>query len=243
MWVFNLRQPESRRSGKTNKIKLTRSKTAFASIFHQHFPTEKLDFKASYRVKLLQLNVFLSHRALPGFPLDALPSLDSLKTAHSRRRSHFAPSRASYPLSRSWQAQLPVGVEYRSHYVELLRQTNPSIEIEPALVRLLPLFCKLSAYRGGGGAGGAGGAAMDGGNNSSGITKDWMNLAGQFMVQACLEMLLVHGSSDADLLREAFSWGWRAESSSGDELFARQNEHEISEWERIRTGWASVVSQ
>jgi len=200
---------------------------SFASIFNQHFPGEKLDSKASFRVKLLQLNILFSHRAYPGFPVDAAVSLETLKTSHSRRRSHFVQSRASCPLSRTWLGQLPVGIEYRSHYVELLRQNN--INIEPPLLKLLPLFCKLSAYRG----------ALE--SNSSSITKNWMNLAGQFMMQACLEILLVHGTSDADLLREAFSWSWKSDGNV-DEVFANQGEREMAEWERIRTAWAGVLT-
>lgn len=200
---------------------------SFVSIFNQHFPGEKLDSKASFRVKLLQLNILFSHRAHSGFPVDAAISLESLKTSHGRRRSHFVQSRASCPLSRSFLGQLPVGIEYRSHYVELLRQNN--ISIEPPLLKLLPLFCKLSAYRG----------ALE--SNSSSITKDWMNLAGQFMMQACLEILLVHGTSDADLLKEAFSWSWKSDGNV-DEMFANQSQREIAEWERIRAGWAGVLT-
>ena len=77
--------------------------------------------------------------------------------------------------------------------------------------------------------------------NALSIRRDWMNLAGQFMFQTAIEQLLVHGTKDPEVLKEAFSWGWK-EDRNVDEMFADQGEKEVSEWERIRSSWAGLVS-
>jgi hypothetical protein len=42
------------------------------------------------------------------------------------------------------------------------------------------------------------------------ITPQWMELTGEFMLQATLEQCLVYGSPGPAKLKEIFSWGWRA---------------------------------
>jgi hypothetical protein len=159
---------------------------------------------------------------------DITSSLEALRTSHGKRRSHFTQSKSSScPLSRSQLAQLPLGIEYRAHHIQVLRD-NGSTEVDPALAKLVPLLCKLSAYRG----------AMD--SNSTSTVRDWMNCVGQLMLQAALEMLLVHGISEADVLREIFSWTWKADSNV-DEMYPNQHEREVSEWDKIKAGWAGVV--
>ncbi|KAF2665094.1 hypothetical protein BT63DRAFT_459714 [Microthyrium microscopicum] len=202
---------------------------AFTAIFKQNFPQEKLEGKGSFRVKLLQLTILLSQRVAPGLidMEDGLNCLESLKTSHSRRRSHFVQGKAASPLGRTFLAQLPVGVEFRAHHIETLRE-NGATEIDPPLLRLLSLFCKLSMYRG----------ALD--NSSPSLVRDWMNLAGQLMLQSCLELILVHGVTDAERLREAFSWSWKTDGCSDES--SSQLRREVSEWEHIRAGWAGVLS-
>ena len=77
--------------------------------------------------------------------------------------------------------------------------------------------------------------------NALSIRRDWMNLAGQFMFQTAIEQLLVRGTKDQEVLREAFSWGWK-EDRNIDEMFADQGEKEVAEWERIRSSWSGLVS-
>lgn len=161
---------------------------------------------------------------------DIASSLEALRTSHSKRRTHFAQSKStSCPISRSQLAQLPLGVEYRAHHIDVLRN-NGSTEVDPTLASLVPLLCKLSAYRG----------ALDG--NSASTIRDFMNCVGQLMLQAALEMLLVHGISDADVLRGIFSWTWKSDGSS-DEVQPPSYDREVSEWEKIKAGWAGLVSR
>jgi hypothetical protein len=201
---------------------------AFSSIFKSHFPSERLEPKPSFRLKLLQFTIMFSQRTVPGLSSDCLPFLESLRTSHGRKTSHLSPSRFSGPLGKSQLSQLPIGVEYRASYIETLRQTG-STEIRPSLAELQPLFFKLSTYR----------SAMDA--NALSVRRDWMNLAGQFMFQTAIEQLLVRGTKDPEVLKEAFSWVWK-EDRNVDEMFADQGEKEVAEWERVRNSWAALVS-
>lgn len=200
---------------------------AFSAIFKSHFPSERLEPRPSFRLKLLQFSVLFSQRTVPGLSPDCLPFLESLRTSHGRRTSHLSHSKCSNPLGKSATAQLPVGIEFRTHYIEKLRQ-HGCTQVRPTLLDLQPLFFKLSNYRN----------ALD--SNSSSLKRDWMNLAGQFMFQVAIEQLLVHGIKDPENLRSAFSWGW-TQDKNVDEMFADQNDKEASEWELIRSSWAAVV--
>jgi hypothetical protein len=61
------------------------------------------------------------------------------------------------------------------------------------------------------------------------------------MFQTAIEQLLVCGTKDPEVLKDAFSWGWK-EDRIVDEMFADQGEKEVSEWDRIRSSWAGLVS-
>jgi len=183
---------------------------------------------ASFRLRLLKFSVLLSRRTIPGTPADFLPILDSLRTSHGRRSTHFSSSRLTCPLHRGYLQQLPIGVEYRRHYLEILRE-NGATEIRPALIDLQPIFFKLSAYRG----------VLDGDSN---LRRDWMNLAGQFMLQSATEQMLIYKTRDPEVLKEAFSWTWKTDKNA-DDMLAEQSEEEMAEWEHVRNCWAAAVSR
>jgi hypothetical protein len=180
----------------------------------------------SFRLRLLKFSVLLCRRTIPGTRADFSAILDSLRTSHGRRISHFASTRSACPFHRGYLQQLPIGVEYRRHYVEILRE-NGATEIRPPLIELQSLFFKLSTYRG----------VL---RNDSGLKTDWMNLAGQFMLQSAIEQLLIYNTKDPEVLKEAFSWSWK-EDKNVDEMLADQGEKEIAEWEHIRNCWAAAV--
>jgi hypothetical protein len=205
-----------------------RRKLAFSAIFKKHFSSERLEAAASFRLRLLKFSVMLSRRTIPGTSTDFSPILDSLRTSHGRRSTQFSSSRSSCPLHRGYQQQLPIGVEYRRHYVEVLRE-NGATEIRPPLIELQTIFFKLSAYRG----------VLESSDLS--LRRDWMNLAGQFMLQSAIEQLLVYKAQDLEVLRDVFSWTWKADKNA-DEIHVVQGEEEMAEWEHIRNCWAAAVS-
>jgi hypothetical protein len=204
------------------------ARTAFGAIFQKHFSGERIEPSASFRLRLLKFSALLSRRTVPGTSADFSPILDSVRTSHGRRTAHFSSARSPCPLHRSYLQQLPIGVEYRRHYVEMLRE-NGSMEVRPALIDLQPLFFKLTAYQG----------ALEAGDSC--LKRDWMNLAGQFMLQSAVEQLLIYKTRDPEVLKEAFSWTWKADKNA-DELDA-QSEEEVAEWEHVRACWAAAVSR
>jgi hypothetical protein len=154
-------------------------------------------------------------------------ALESLRTTSVRRPGHFVAKPSSCPLHRSLRSQLPISIDYRAYQVDVLRK-NGATGTSPSLLDLQPLFFKLCAARG----------ILE--RNTAIIKKTWMHLAGQFMLQSCLEQLLVNGTAESGVLREAFSWGWGGEKN--DEMFDTQSEHEETEWEAVRASWARLVS-
>jgi hypothetical protein len=201
---------------------------AFVPLFKSNFPSERLEPAPSFRVKLLQFTALFSERSMPDVSAPCQSALESLRTTSFRRPGHFVASPSSCPLHRSLRSQLPISTDYRAYHVDVLRK-NGATGISPSLLDLQPLFLKLSAARG----------ILE--RNTTIIKKTWMHLAGQFMLQSCLEQLLVNGTAESGVLREAFSWGWEGEKSI-DEMFETQSEDEETEWEEIRTSWARLVS-
>jgi hypothetical protein len=180
----------------------------------------------SFRLRLLKFSVLLSRRTIPGTTADFSPILDSLRTSYGRRTTYFVSSHSTCPLHRGYLQQLPIGVEYRRHYVEILRE-NGATEIRPPLIELQSIFFKLSAYRGVLGS-------------DSSLRRDWMTLAGQFMLQSAIEQLLIYSTKDAEVLQDAFSWTWKADRNA-EQILADQGEEEMAQWEHIRNCWAAAV--
>jgi len=105
------------------------------------------------------------------------------------------------------------------------------------LLDLLPSFMEISAARN----------AM----NNSNLSERWMRLACEWMLQACLEQVLVLGANRADLVDEAFAWGYtnrNSDKSSGIEQNTMQNEaedeinlmFEDEDYESEIDGWQDV---
>ena len=99
-----------------------------------------------------------------------------------------------------------------------------------SLLDLLPLFMKISAAC----------SATFG----IGVGNEWMQLAADLMLSACLEQYLVFGASGSDTMDEAFAWGFKSEYSSKEDqdndefsyLFEGGEEggQEVEGWQEIR---------
>jgi hypothetical protein len=181
-------------------------------------------------MKLLHLTLLISQRTIPTLSDDSRSVLGStchlletIQTSHGQKSSHLSSSSKTgsgptCPLSRPHLSQLPASPEYRLHYIESLRR-NGSTEIQPALLSLQKQFFKLTAYR----------------NqlitSSPLLKRDWMNLAGQFMLQCAMEEIMVQGTDEPEVLAQTFGWRWKGGSAADEE-----------EWARNKAGWASLVS-
>lgn len=115
----------------------------------------------------------------------------------SRRMKDAHRSRIpSGTLTESWISSMPT-----SKFPDLETHTSDNVT---TLLDLLPSFMSLSAAR----------AHL---NSDFAITEYWMHLAGQFMLQACVEAILLHGQNADQVLNEAFAWGYVSEKAQAAE--------------------------
>ena len=111
-------------------------------------------------------------------------------------------------------------------------------EEDISLADLVPMFIGLSALRA---------SLLDGDEVS--VNEGWMDLAGEFMLQAALEQCLEYSDCSSTKLREIFSWGWRPtptkswdDEEAVNEMFCDDDEmEEIEGWADIRSKYISLV--
>lgn len=204
---------------------------AFITIFKHHFPHATLPTSQTHRLQLLQLITLLTHRNASGAAQQNTlihPTPTSLALLRSSTNALAAPfvrtRHLSLPLSRHLLSQLP------------LPQFMVEPPQEPAILDLLPMFLRLCAGSFG---------------DDQQMTRAWMHLAAEFMLQAALEGLLVRGGG-VEYVREAFSWGWVPDGAAGAEgsvgqgvanlFWDEKTGREIAEWGEVREECASLVS-
>jgi hypothetical protein len=109
-----------------------------------------------------------------------------------------------------------------------------------SLADLVPMFVALSAAR----------SELQG-EGSTNITRQWMELAGEFMLQAALEQYLVYGTHSTSKLREIFSWGWRPspeqviweDAPRVNHMFCEEGrQQEVEGWAEIRREYVGMVN-
>jgi hypothetical protein len=67
-----------------------------------------------------------------------------------------------------------------------------------------------------------------------------MHFAGEFMLQAAMEQIMIYGASNTRALKEIFAWKWSGLPGI-DEMFEGQEQEDIEQWESIRHEWAMKV--
>ena len=108
-----------------------------------------------------------------------------------------------------------------------------------SLADLVPMFIGLSASR-----------ANLFEDDKVSAHEGWMDLAGEFMLQAALEQCLEYSDCSSTKLREIFSWGWRPtptkswedEEAVNDMFCDDEAMDEIESWTKIRAKYIDLVS-
>jgi hypothetical protein len=131
------------------------------------------------------------------------------------------------PLRRDSAEQLPVSDRHRGAYLDRMEAQGTSDQA-PTLMDLQPLFLRLCAAR----------SVLKGDSHT--IKETWMHFAGEFMLQAAMEQIMVHGASNTRALKEIFAWKWTGLQGI-DEMFEGQEQDDIEQWENIRHEWAMKV--
>jgi len=118
-------------------------------------------------------------------------------------------------------------------------QSSHSRDEATSLADFVPMFIGLSALRS---------TLFE--EDAVGIHEGWMELAGEFMLQAALEQCLEYSDCSGTKLREIFSWGWRPnptkiweDEESANAMFCDDDTlREIQGWSEIRNKYIDLVS-
>ena len=231
---------------------------AFVSIFRARHPLHKPDVELRFRILLLKFVTLFTQRLTRSPTIPSRPALQMLRADNQERAREWIGSADRIPSSSldvtQFDASLPLPVQAlernRAHVLHALGVPAEDEDYEDAfygtagsisLLDLIPLFMRVSAARN----------AM----NQSNLTGRWMQLASEFMLQACLEQYLVYGAQGLDAVDEAFAWGYKEHSPNdasaevGDEMFTCQDnevesmfededyEMEVEDWNSTRLSY------
>ena len=225
------------------------STDAFLSIFKARHPEFKPDAELRFRIMLLKLSTMFTQRLTRNKFTPSQDSLRQLRAQQQDRARQWIGSADRIPTSKyvvgALDTALPIQLEdLERNRAHVLCQLGAAAEDETyedafygtqrciSLSDLLPMFMQVSAAR----------MAMSNVN----LTAKWMELASDFMLQACLEQYLVYGSEGADAIDQTFSWGYKAESdtTTAVESAGASSEEDINamfeddEFAQEAKGWA-----
>lgn len=229
---------------------------SFLEIFKAKHPCHAPDPKLRFRFLLLKFTTLFCSRLVRSAITPSKQALGQLREANTSRAldwirdSNGVPS-GTYDMS-MFDAKLPLSQleAHRARNLSALKMpaeddahedayygTSSSI----ALLDILPSFMTVIAARN----------EIANSNISTGL----LELAAQFMLQACLEQYLVRGANGSDAIDEAFSWGYKpAQSADGvqdtepsDETIRMfQDEEggsqEVPEWSSIKSDTIALLA-
>jgi hypothetical protein len=184
-------------------------------------------------LRLIKFTTLYSKRNVPCEVATPAPELEKLRRKHRRRAEDFYDSSSDSSFSESL---------FEQRMSKSARRPAPKPrhdEEAVSLADLVPMFVGLSAAR----------ATLFEDDKVS-AHEGWMDLAGEFMLQAALEQCLEYSDCSGAKLREIFSWGWKANPKQSwedeqvvNEMFCDDEEMKENEsWARIRSKYIDLVS-
>ena len=219
---------------------------AFLSIFKARHPSYKADPELNFRIKLLKLVTLFTQRLTQNPTTPPKVSLESLRASNLDRAWKWIKDSSNVPSSgfsvEGFDDQLPIPAEEleRNRGLVLQELDIPAEDEEKeeafygtsfcvSLLDILPLFIEVSASRN----------AM----NASNLSEQWMNLAAELMLQACIEKYLAVGAQGTDAIDEAFAWGYEEprtniHSSDVNDMFEDEEyATEVEGWSQIKRSY------
>ncbi|KAF2743699.1 hypothetical protein M011DRAFT_471245 [Sporormia fimetaria CBS 119925] len=227
-------------------------------VLQHRYKGKLLDDRTAFRSRLLQFVLLFTHRL---HHEKTWTNEESLREIHVRNRNrwlywqHQTPHASAIRDSQSKDGHCLAEFSLSSQAIianrgELADRTGTSKEKRrwvtdvrgtPSLSCLLPLFVELTSAR----------AAL---NDGWLPTKDWMHLAGQFMLQAVLEEYLLIGASGTETFNSIFAFGCPGTEALDGEtidinamrrLFCDKDQpHEqLHSWTKIRRQYINEVGQ
>ncbi|KAK4984418.1 hypothetical protein LTR66_008511 [Elasticomyces elasticus] len=233
-------------------------------MFRSYHPSHEPSTELNLRLRLVRLTTLIVRRFYRNTTTPPLRELGGLRKKNSKRAQAWYAARPD--ASALVPSEIPAALESiqlsaddlrrnQEHVLESLHtpleQDTPrldyTIEDETfygtsscaSLLDLVPLFVALSAAR-----------AQEGSDWN--ITRRWMVLAAEFMLQSVLEQYLVYGNHGLEVIEQAFAWGHtlhQVTKATVDDKFGGRDpeaaiienmfvgehgEHEIEGWQSIR---------
>ncbi|KAI9845951.1 MAG: hypothetical protein M1838_001500 [Thelocarpon superellum] len=228
---------------------------AFLPIYKANHPDPCTCENAQFRLLLLKFCSVFTRRGDPGPLRPPLSSLSLLRDRHGRRAmnwlendtpsSSFGIPSLADPVLAPFEG--PAGSPARLAQDRERTLAAPTRPSQPralfgesrsvSLLDSLPLFMSVSAC-----------ASHVMGDGMS-ITRPWMDLAVEYMVQATIEQYLVYGAQGGQALREAFAWGYNAhlvcdagsEDAKVNSMFWGKDGDVVTAWKELRTRQLKAV--
>ncbi|WPG98056.1 Hypothetical protein R9X50_00084100 [Acrodontium crateriforme] len=192
---------------------------SFVAIFKSRHPAYAWDEELGFRIRLLQFTALFTQRLTRNPSTPSKPALKHLRETNQTRTMEWIRTASRIPSipfnQKALDTVLPLSLtELERNRAQTLHalQAPAEEEAEPAfygtassisLLDLLPLFMRVSADLHG---------LLD-----RQPTRFWLDLAADFMLQACLEQYLVRGSDGTDAVDNAFAWGEKMPSTRSKE--------------------------
>ncbi|KXT16441.1 hypothetical protein AC579_5122 [Pseudocercospora musae] len=217
-------------------------------LFQHRYSRYRFYPEFRFRQQLLQLVSLVTQRLVKTSITPPKASLQALRDRNKARAVEWIGRDASrlptanYDIS-PFENELPLSVKkLEDNRAQLL----DSLDVPPedhdyedvffgtnafvSLLDTLPLFMQVSA-------------GCHNIFNGSNLTSQWMQLAADWMLRACLEQYLVCGKEGSDAIDEAFAWGYRERDKDADETKVKvpddpfdsmYDEEDVQRWEAIR---------
>ncbi|KXS97713.1 hypothetical protein AC578_8845 [Pseudocercospora eumusae] len=220
----------------------------FLQLFQHRYSSYRFYLDFRFRQQLLQLVTLVTQRLVKTSITPPKASLQAMRDRNKARavewigRDDSRLPTANYDVA-PFKNELPLSIKKLEHN---RAQLLDSLDLPPedhdyedaffgtnafvSLLDILPLFMRVSArchYI----------------FNYNNLTSQWMQLAADWMLQACLEQYLVCGEEGSDAIDEAFAWGYRERDKDADETKVQvsddpfdsmYDEEDVQRWETIR---------
>jgi hypothetical protein len=201
-------------------------------MFKCNHPAVRVSKDVQFRLRLIKFTSLYSKRHIPCEVTPPAPELERVRRKHRKRAEDFYDSSSDSSFQDSLFDQ-QIGNSSRQ------QTATPRGNAEAvSLADLVPMFIGLSSARS---------TLFE--DEPVGVHEGWMELAGEFMLQAALEQCLEYSDCSGSKLREIFSWGWRPnptkfweDEEAVNGMFCDEDVmQELEAWSAIRQKYIDLV--
>jgi len=206
---------------------------SFIPVFKCNHPATRVPDDVNFRLRLIKFTTLYSKRNVP-CEVSPPPAaeLERLRRKNQKRAEEFYDSSSDSSFTESLFQQRMGNISPQKS------SRSQSQEESISLADLVPMFIGLSASR-----------ANLFPDDKVSAHEGWMDLAGEFMLQAALEQCLEYSDCSGSKLREIFSWGWRPNPAQSwedeeavNEMFCDEDEEEeVESWTCIKANYVDLL--